>query len=55
MRYSVENTPAVHQLTINPRLGRYLLGFPQTSEKPELTDHHIHSAVFPSLSTRFNR
>jgi len=55
MRYSVEITPVVHQLNINPRLGRYLLGLPQTSEKPELTEHHLHSAAFPSLFARFNR
>jgi len=40
---------------INPRLGRYLLGLPQTSEKPDLTEHNLHYAAFPSLSTRFNR
>jgi len=29
MRYSVENTPAIHQLTRNPRLGLTYLGCPK--------------------------
>jgi len=28
---------------------------PQTNEKPELTEPHLHSAAFPSLFVRFNR
>jgi len=44
--FSRDHSP-IHQLTLNPRLGPYLLGLPQTSEKPERTKRNLHLRVFP--------
>ncbi|QCD78700.1 hypothetical protein DEO72_LG1g2336 [Vigna unguiculata] len=47
MRFSVEITPIVHQLTLNPRLGVSLLGFTKPARnQSEPSDNLLHR-TFP--------